>query len=116
MLNVPQLTTRNTLYYTSHLFKKALFLQTGITLKYFTKYNMNAYDPLLAEFYVQNVQEFGGFPMLDFFVNAKIRQTRIYFKAEHFNSSFTGYNYYSAPNNPYRDFAIRFGVVWNFFL
>ena len=116
ILNVPQLTTRNTLYYTSHFFKKALFLQTGVTLKYFTKYNMNAYDPLLAEFYVQNGQEFGGFPMLDFFVNAKIRQTRIYFKAEHFNSSFTGYNYYSAPNNPYRDFVIRFGLVWNFFL
>jgi len=116
ILNVPQVTTRNTLYFASHFFKKALFLQTGVTLKYFTKYNMNAYDPLLAEFYVQNGQEFGGFPMLDFFVNAKIRQTRIYFKAEHFNSSFTGYNYYSAPNNPYRDFAVRFGLVWNFFL
>ena len=116
ILNVPQLTTRNTLYYTNHFFKKALFLQTGVTLKYFSKYNMNAYDPLLAEFYVQNSQEFGGFPMLDFFINAKIRQTRIYLKAEHFNSSFTGYNYYSAPNNPYRDFTVRFGLVWNFFL
>ena len=116
VLNVPQFTTRNTFYYTNHFFKKALFLQTGITLKYFTKYNMNAYDPLLAEFYVQNDQEFGGFPMLDFFVNAKIRQTRVYLKAEHFNAAFTGYNYYSAPNNPYRDFTVRFGLVWNFFL
>ncbi|MBT8303694.1 MAG: putative porin [Bacteroidia bacterium] len=116
ILNVPQLTTRNTLYYANHFFKKALFLQTGITFKYFTKYNMNAYDPLLAEFYVQNDQEFGGFPMLDFFINAKIRQTRIFLMAEHFNSSFTGYDYYSAPNNPYRDFTVRFGLVWNFFL
>lgn len=116
ILNVPEVITRNTLYYTSHFFKKALFLQTGVTLKYFTKYNMNAYDPLLAEFYVQNDQEFGGFPMLDFFINAKVRQTRIYLKAEHFNSPFTGYNYYSAPNNPYRDFTVRFGLVWNFFL
>ncbi len=116
ILNVPDLITRNTLYYSNHFFKKALFLQTGVTLKYFTKYHMNAYDPLLAEFYVQNDQEFGGFPMFDFFINAKIRQTRIYLKAEHFNSSFTGYNYYSAPNNPYRDFTVRFGLVWNFFL
>jgi len=116
ILNVPQLTTRNTLYYANHFFKKALFLQTGVSFKYFTKYNMNAYDPLLAEFYVQNDQEFGGFPMLDFFINAKIRQTRIFLMAEHFNSSFTGYNYYSAPNNPYRDFTVRFGLVWNFFL
>jgi len=116
VLNVPEITTRNTLYYSNHLFKKALYLQTGVTFSYFTKYNMNAYDPLLAEFYVQNENELGGFPRLDFFINAKIKQTRIFLKAEHFNSSFTGYNFYSAPNYPYRDFVIRFGLVWNFFL
>ncbi|PWH84628.1 hypothetical protein DIS18_08380 [Algibacter marinivivus] len=116
VLNVPEINTRNTVYLSSHLFKKALYLQTGITLNYFTKYYMDAYNPLLAEFYVQNNREFGDFPRLDFFLNAKIRQTRIYLKAEHFNSAFTGYNYYSAPNYPYRDFSVRFGVVWNFFL
>ncbi|MCB0445195.1 MAG: putative porin [Gelidibacter sp.] len=116
VLHVPQIITRNTLYYSNHIFKKALYLQTGITLNYFAKYNMNAYDPLLAEFYVQDQTQQGAFPRLDFFINAKIRQTRIYLKAEHFNAAFTGYNYYSAPNNPYRDFTIRFGLVWNFFL
>ena len=115
-LNVPEFTIRNTIYFSSHLFKKAMFLQTGITFNYFTKYYMNAYNPLLSEFYVQTKKEYGDFPRLDFFINAKIRQTRIYLKAEHFNSSFTGYNFYSAPNNPYRDFTVRFGVVWNFFL
>ncbi|MBC3847554.1 putative porin [Winogradskyella echinorum] len=116
VLNVPAFISRNTLYYSNQLFKKAMTLQTGITLNYFTKYNMNGYDPLLAEFYNQNEKELGGFPVLDFFVNAKIRQTRIFFKAEHFNSSFTGYNYFSAPNHPFRDFTIRFGLVWDFFL
>lgn len=116
VFNVPEVVTRNTLYYSNHFFKKALFLQTGITFNYFTSYNMNAYDPLLSEFYVQNQTKLGGFPRLDFFINAKIRQTRIFIKAEHFNSAFTGYNYYSAPNYPYRDFSVRFGLVWNFFL
>ncbi|WP_142783979.1 putative porin [Changchengzhania lutea] len=116
VLNVPEFTTRNTFYFSSHMFKKAMFLQTGVTLNYFTKYYMNGYNPLLAEFYVQTDEEFGDFPRLDFFLNAKIRQTRIYLKAEHFNSAFTGYNFFSAPNNPYRDFTVRFGVVWNFFL
>ncbi|WP_452221869.1 putative porin [Lacinutrix salivirga] len=116
VFNMPEIVTRNTLYYSNHLFNKAMFLQTGITLKYFSDYNMNGYDPLLGEFYSQSTEKFGGFPMLDFFINAKIRQTRIFLKAEHFNSSFTGYNYYSAPNHPYRDFTVRFGIVWNFFL
>ncbi len=115
VLNVPQLVTRNTLYYSSNVFKNAMFLQTGVTFKYFTAYNMDGYNPLLGEFYVQNREELGAFPLLDFFINAKVRQTRIYLKAEHFNSSFTGNTFYAAPNYPYRDFVIRFGLVWNFF-
>ena len=115
IVNVPQLTTRNTLYYTGHVFKKAMLLQTGVTLNYFTKYYANDYNPLLGEFYVQNETKIGDFPMLDFFVNARIRQTRLFLKAEHFNSALTGFNFYSAPNYPYRDFMIRFGLVWNFF-
>ena len=116
VLNVPQLVTRHSFYYTNEFFKKALFLQTGLTFSYFSSYSMNAYDPLLAEFYTQNNTEIGDFPRIDFFINAKISQARIYLKAEHLNSSFTGYDYYSAPNYPYRDFTVRFGIVWNFFL
>ncbi len=115
VLNLPELVTRNTLYFSDDVFRKAMYIQTGVTFKYFTSYNMDAYNPLLAEFYVQNREELGGFPMLDFFINAKVRQTRIYLKAEHFNSSFTGNTFYAAPNYPYRDFVIRFGLVWNFF-
>jgi len=115
VLNLPEAVTRNTLYFSSDVFKKAMFIQTGVTFKYFTSYNMNAYNPLLGEFYIQNNEELGGYPLLDFFINAKVRQTRIYLKAEHLNSIFSEPNYYSAPNYPYRDFVIRFGLVWNFF-
>tara|TARA_Y100000739_G_scaffold93049_1_gene79735 strand:+ start:3164 stop:5056 length:1893 start_codon:yes stop_codon:yes gene_type:complete len=116
IINLPELIARNSIYFSSHLLDKALFLQTGFSFSYFSKYYMNSYDPLLSEFYVQNSKKIGGFPLMDFFVNAKIQQTRLYFKLEHFNSTFTGYNFYSAPNYPYRDFSFRFGLVWNFFL
>ena len=116
VLNVPELIVRNTLYYTDMLFSKNLFLQTGFIFNYFTAYKMNAYDPLLSEFYAQTEKEYGAYPRIDFFVNAKVRNARIYLKAEHFNSSFTGNNFYSAPNYPYKDFTVRFGIVWDFFL
>ncbi|WP_434036854.1 putative porin [Formosa sp. 4Alg 33] len=116
VMNMPEFITRNTLYYRNEFFSKALLLETGVTLNYFSDYYMNAYDPLLAEFYVQTDREYGNFPRLDFFLNAKIQQTRIYFKVEHFNAPLTGYDYYSAPNYPYRDLTIRFGIVWNFFM
>lgn len=114
---VPELVTRNTLYYSNYLFKnKPLYLQTGVTLKYFSSFKANAYNPLLSEFVLQNDTEIGNFPVLDFFVNAQIRRTRLYFKVENFSANFTGRNYYSAPNYPYRDLTVRFGLVWNFFI
>jgi hypothetical protein len=115
ILNVPKLVTRNTLYYSDYLFEKALYLQTGFTLNYFTRYFANDYNPVIGEFFIQNKKEIGNYPNLDFFVNGRIQRTRIYFKAEHFNSSFSGNNFYASPNVPYRDFMIRFGLVWNFF-
>ncbi|OAB79666.1 putative porin [Cochleicola gelatinilyticus] len=117
VFKVPELITRNTLYYQDELFKKALFLQAGVTFKYFTEYEMNDYDPVLGEFFVQTGQQLGGFPLVDVFFNAKVRQTRIYFKYEHLNSLFnTTNNYFTAPGYPYRDASFRFGLVWDFFL
>lgn len=116
VLNVPDFVTRNTLYFHDYFFKRALYLQTGVIFNYFTKYYANDYNPVLAEFFVQQKKEIGDFATFDFFINARVRQTRIFLKAEHFNSAWAGRSeFYSAPNYPYRDFLIRFGLVWNFF-
>lgn len=115
ILNVPQIVTRNTLYYSNYLFKRAMYLQTGVIFNYFTKYYGNDYNPIIGEFFVQKQTEIGAFPTFDFFINARVRQTRIFLKAEHFNSAMTGNDFYTAPNYPYRDFVVRFGLVWNFF-
>ena len=114
-LNVPEWNLRTSFLFSSQLFNKALYLQTGITAQYFTEFYADRYSAHLGEFVSQNHTKIGKFPRLDFFVNAKIQQTRLFLKYEHFNSDITGYNYYSAPFTPYRDSSIRFGLVWNFF-
>jgi len=116
ILNLPNIVLRNTLYYTKPVFKKAMLLQTGVTLNYFTKHYANDYIGVLGEFFVQDQSKVGGFPVLDFFVNARVQQCRIYLKAEHFNALFTDkVDYFNTPNAPFRDFHIRFGLEWNFF-
>jgi len=118
LFRVPEFVTRNSLYFSDKLFKgDPLFLQAGVTLKYFTKYYANAYNPVLSEFQLQNQEEIGGYPVFDFFINAQIQRTRLFFNFEHFNSGFgSTSDYYVAPNYPFRDFVIRFGIVWNFFI
>ena len=114
-LNLPELLTRNTFYYSDLILKGAMFFQTGLVFKYFSKFYANEYNPALSSFHIQNQKKIGGFPIMEVFANAKIKQTRLFIKAEHFNSTITGNNFYSSPSYPYRDFIIRFGLVWNFF-
>ncbi|SEC20047.1 Putative porin [Tenacibaculum sp. MAR_2009_124] len=116
VLRVPEFVTRNTLYYMDNWFKgNPLLVQIGATFKYFSEYKANAYNPLLGDFMIQNNTEI-GYPTVDFFFNARVRRTRIYFKADNLSSFFLKKDYLSAPNHPYRDFVIRFGVVWNWFI
>ena len=114
-LNVPEWIVRSTLMFSTNVFNNSLFIQTGLTFNYFTKYYADYYNPLISEFVTQNYKQIGEYPRFDFFFNAKIQQTRVYISVEHLNSSFTGYDYYSDPFNPYRDMSVRFGLVWNFF-
>lgn len=116
VFKVPDFVTRNTIYYSDYWFKgKPMKVNIGVTFKYFTDYNANAYNPLLGEFTLQNTTEI-GYPTFDFFFNAQVRRTRLFFKIDNATSSFTQKNYFSAPNYPYRDFVIRFGLVWNWFI
>lgn len=116
VFRVPELVTRNTIYYQDYWFKgKPMLVNIGITFKHFTEYYANAYHPILGEFTVQNDTKI-GFSTFDVFFNAQVRRTRLYFKVDNATSSFTKKNYFSAPNYPYRDFTIRFGLVWNWFI
>ncbi len=116
VLRVPDFVTRNTFYYGDNWFKgDPIYVQIGATFKYFSKYNANAFNPLLGEFTIQNTTEI-GYPTLDLFFNGRVKRTRIYFKADNVSSFFLKKNYLSAPNYPYRDFVIRFGLVWNWFI
>ncbi|HLV51206.1 MAG TPA: putative porin, partial [Flavobacterium sp.] len=78
VLNVPQIVTRNTLYYSDYVFNKALYLQTGVVFNYFTKYYANEYHPVIGDFIVQDQIKIGNFPMFDFFLNAKVKTAQFY--------------------------------------
>ena len=116
VFRVPEMVSRNTLYYTDYWFKgKPMQVNIGVTFKYFTSYYANAYNPLLSEFTLQNTQEI-GYPTFDVFFNAQVRRTRLFLKIDNATSGFSKKNYFSAPSYPYRDFTIRFGLVWNWFI
>lgn len=115
VLRVPEIISRNTLYYEDYFFKgDPLLAQIGFTFKYFSKYYANDYNPVLNEFYIQNQTEIGDYPTFNVFLNGKLRRTRIYFIVENISDSLTGRNYFATRNQPGRDLTMRLGLVWNF--
>ena len=54
---------RNTIMFSNQIvFNNSLFIQTGLTFNYFTKFFADYYNPLLSEFVTQNYKEIGDYP------------------------------------------------------
>ncbi len=117
VFRVPEVVTRNTIYYSDEWFRHALVVQTGIGMKYFTEFSSFQYNPINGMYYRPNVDlKIGNYPIFNFFFNARIRTIRIFFELENISQPIlNNYNYFSAPHYPGADFNIRFGLVWNFF-
>lgn len=114
-VHLPDFLVRSTISYADEWFRKAAFVQIGATVKYYSSFYVDAYSPILSDYVVQDAVKIGGEPLLSAFFNAKIQQTRLYFNAENLGAAWNGNNRLAAPDYPYRDFILRFGIVWNFF-
>ena len=115
VLNLPKYIFRNSFYISEKIFNNVLEIQSGFNFKIFSKFFADEYNPVISTFHTQNEKKIGEYPIVDFFLNAKIRQTRLFFIFEHINSSLTGNKFYYTPSMPYRDSGFRFGLNWNLF-
>ena len=117
VFRVPEIVTRNNIYYRDNWFRHAMVVQTGFGVKYFTQFSSFQYNPLNGMYFRPKQDlKIGNYPIFNFFFNARIRTFRVYLELENLTQPiFSDYNYFSAPHYPGSDFAVRFGFVWNFF-
>lgn len=128
VIRVPKLLLEHSLYYENEVFKGAMKLQTGFSVFYNSAYYANAYMPATGQFYLQNNKKYGNYPFIDFFIAARIKTVRIFFKIDHLNSGLmerekdgkrvyklTENNYILTPDYPINDRAFKFGVSWLFY-
>lgn len=96
-------------------FRKTLSVFTGIKLTYYSDVQLMSYSPALGQFYIANNTSVGNYPFVDFFVNTRVKNVRIFFALSHFNSGLTNdFNYFGATNHPLEDRAFKIGINWNF--
>jgi hypothetical protein len=114
IIRLPKLVLEHSLFYENSLLKKALIIQIGASLFFVSEYYSNAYMPATAQFYLQDDKKYGNYPFIDFFINAKIKSVRIFFKIDHLNSGWMGNKYQITPGYPMNDRAFKLGISWRF--
>lgn len=114
VIHLPQFVSEHSLYYENKWFQKAVDVQFGFDVTYFSSYYADAYMPALGLYYLQDEKKIGNYPYIDFFFSMKIKRARIFLKTEHLNSGLTG-AYYLAPNYPAPDRSFKVGIKWVFF-
>ena len=60
-LNVPEWNLRSSFLFSSELFNKALYLQTGVTAQYFTEFYADRYSAHLGEFVFKTTRKLENF-------------------------------------------------------
>lgn len=114
IIHLPQFISNHSLYLQDKWFKKAVDVQLGFDVTFFSAFFADAYMPALGSYYLQYEKKIGSYPFVDFFFSMKVKHARIFFKTEHINSGFSG-AYYLAPNYPAPDRSIKVGINWIFF-
>ncbi|MBN2757367.1 MAG: hypothetical protein JXR51_09340 [Bacteroidales bacterium] len=115
VMRLPQLAIYHSLYYESFFFKKALFAQIGYELRYSTAYKSMSYMPATGQFYLSDDINVGEYPVINAFLNMKIREVSLFIKFEHINGQFLGNEYaYNLNHYPINSTAFKFGAFWRF--
>lgn len=82
---IPDWVINSRIYYDSPLFNDNLFIQIGLEGRYRgDNFAMN-YNPAMQQFFLQNDFNVFAYPVVDFFLNARINRTRILLRFNHLN-------------------------------
>jgi hypothetical protein len=86
-----------------------------VDVHYKSEYYASGYDITTQQFYTQTTIKILDFPIIDFFLNTKIKRGRIFFKFHNFMKLFADYGYVPTPFYPGQKNVIDFGFDWSFY-
>lgn len=109
VLRFPPMLARAGIFYEYHAANKPRnFFQGGIEARWRHAYNGNAYMPATQHFYLQNDFPLAYYTVLNLYISAHIKDTRLFVRWTHFNQGDQGY--FITPYYPGMQRSIQFGV------
>jgi hypothetical protein len=84
-------------------------MQAGFDVHWKSSYNAHGYDPVIQQFYRQDLYAVKDFPVIDVFFNMKVKSGRIFVKYNNLMQAFTRSGYMVTPFYPGQRNTIDFG-------
>ncbi len=114
VLRVPDWLTRIRLYYQDVIFGKN-DLQVGAQVNYFSAYRAPSYMAATSVFYIGEEKEVGDYPMVDLFLNVRVKSLKAFLRYENINGLFSDRDVFVAPHYTWKEPRVKFGLTWNFY-
>jgi hypothetical protein len=113
-LRLPRVFVKSSLYIEGFIFKGKMLGSFGVDLRYNSRFAINAWNPLIGQYHIQNEQTMKFTPVLDVFLSFKVKTLRFFMKANYVNEGFIAKNYFTALGYPDRGRTLAGGLVWRF--
>ena len=114
-MQFPELFVNAQLAYADIWFNDNFDFQFGVDVHWKSKYYAPGYDVTSQQFYTQQRYPAPAFPIIDIFLNARIKRARIFVKYNNALMTFTDYGNVPTPFYPGVRNLIDFGFNWSFF-
>lgn len=119
ILALPNVSCYNSTYYKQDIHFKltngGFTFLLGFDMFFDTKYYGYSYMPAISAFHRQIEKKVGGYPIVDIFLNIKLKRALFFLKFEHINSGLLERNYFSILHYPRNERMFKVGISWNFY-
>lgn len=112
--SLPKVVNTGRIYFNTPLFNKALYIQPGFDLLYYSDYYVTGYHPSFDVYYVQNDKKYGSYLRSDVFLKAHIQTVEIELRLANWNYDLYGQETIVAPNYPGIERYFQGRVIWKF--
>ncbi len=114
-MRIPEFAYKGRLYLQGMLFKGNMEARIGVEAYYMSEFDGLTYNPVTRRFEFNDERSTGGYPYLDFFLNAKVNTMEIFVLMQNASDGWFRSDYYSATRYPMLYRALRFGLAWRLF-
>ncbi len=114
-ISVPELFVNTQLAWSNIFFNGNLDFQFGVDVHWRSDYYANGYDVASRQFYRQDETLVQSYPLIDIFLNVKIKRGRVFFKYHNLVQGFQDTGYFPTPYLPGQRNVFDFGFDWSFY-